>query len=516
MLLSADAVETALGQLTDRDFYLTAHGHVFAAIVRLAEIREDVDPITVAAELRSMGLLEEAGGPGALIDLEGKCVSTASAPSYAAIVERHSRQRRMMSYAYDLAAKAREGVDWHADVGRMLELGQTNGVVHSPSTLDLVDLGPILSGDLEEERPLWLRRNDGAGLLYPGRVHDLHSAPSIGKTWVALAAVRDVLGAGGNVLFLDYEDTAASNTARLLAIGTPIELISDPTRYRYARPSGAMGLAELAELARLLATLEPDLVVLDGVASALALNGFDENSNTDVNAWSVMAVRPLTEIGAAVLLLDHVVKSTEHRTRGARGAGAKLALITGASYELKLSRAFSRTKAGSGRLVVAKDRIGFVGGIGEIAAEITFRPHDEGRVFDVELHASDPDAPHRLTGLMESLSRRLEGSLGPLSSSNLFAGFGSKDVHLSKALADLVADGYVTEVKAGGQTTTYRTEKAYREPDDDDRPEPADRTRRTADRPGLDGPGRDDPNTTDPTNVVPLFGPYDPDRDGPI
>lgn len=510
MLLSPAAVDVGLGRVTDAHFHVVSNGHVFAAVRRVYDVGEDVDPVTVSAELRRMGLDDEVGGTAALLDLEDRCPSAAAAPSYAAIVERHYRQRRMIVLASDVAEQARAGVDWHETLGRVLELGGTNGVVYSPSTVDFVDLGPVVSGDAAEERPLWLRRTDGRGLLYPGRVHDLHSPPSIGKTWVSCAAILDVLEAGGNVLLLDYEDSASNIVSRLRAIGTPDELIGDPTRFRYANPTGTLGLAERAHLARVLDELRPDLVVLDGVASALARSGYDENSNTEVNLWADVAVKPFAAAGAAVLLLDHVTKNAD-RARGARGAGSKLALITGASYELKLSRAYSRTRAGLARLVIAKDRVGHVGGIGETAAEIAFHPNNGGALLDLTISPPDTAGTHRLTGLMEQLSRRLEAAAGPLSAAALTAGFRTEHRHLDRALADLTADGYTAKIEIPGATTTYRTDRPYREPDDDGRPGNPDRTRRTDRAPGPDDdrPGRDEPDSTDPTNVVPLFVPGD-------
>jgi hypothetical protein len=216
-----------------------------------------------------------------------------------------------------------------------------------------------------------------------------------------------------------------------------------------------------------LGELEPDLVILDGVAASLARCGYDENSNTEVSTWSETLVKPIAATGAAVLMLDHVPKSAEHRSRGARGAGAKLAMIDGASYELRISRAYSRDKAGLVRVVIAKDRHGHVGAIGEVAADLHVRPRDGGARVELSLDAPSTDKGHQLTGLMETISKRLEGASGPMTRMMIFAGFGSEKRHLERALADLMADGYVTTTSTGkGSTITYRSARAYREPDE--------------------------------------------------
>jgi hypothetical protein len=46
-----------------------------------------------------------------------------------------------------------------------------------------VDLEPILAGEQPEERPDILRRSDGVGLLYPGRLHAGYGEPEACKGW---------------------------------------------------------------------------------------------------------------------------------------------------------------------------------------------------------------------------------------------------------------------------------------------------------------------------------------------
>ena len=479
MFLSASARDVATSRLSADDFYGPSNGHIFEAIERLHLDGHPVDEITVADALG--GLLEDvhvdtetgrATGRSALTALIAYTPSTSSAPRYAEIIERTARQRQVIGWADRLQERAFQGTEWHDELGRVLEIGNRNGVVFSPSTIEFVDLGPILAGDVEAERPFWLSRSDGRSLLYPGRVHDLHAPPSVGKTWLALLAVMHVLAAGGNALILDFEDTAHNALSRLLAIGGDPTLLGDPNRFRYSNPAGAYGLAERAHLHKVLGELEPDLVILDGVAASLARCGYDENSNTEVSQWSETLVKPIAATGAAVLMLDHVPKSTENRSRGARGAGAKLAMIDGASYELRISRAYSRHRAGLVRVIIAKDRHGHVGGIGEVAADLHVKPYDGGARVELVLDAPSTDAGHRLTGLMEILSKRLEGASGPMTKTIIFAGLQTDKRHLERALADLMADGYVVPTTTGkGSTVTYRTERAYREPDEDEETE---------------------------------------------
>lgn len=497
MLLSAEAREAGATALEASDFYRPAHGHIFEAIRRLWLDSQPVDVVTVADELDALGYASSIDDPLVLLGgLLADTPSTKSAARYAEIIERTSRQRELIGWTTELADVAYRGTEWHDLLGRVIEIGQRNGVVHSPSTLEFADLAAILAGTEEPERPFFLARTDGHALLYPGRIHDLHAAPSVGKTWVAALAVKQTLEAGGAALWVDYEDTPRNLLDRLRSIGAPLDAVADPTRFRYTNPTGPFGLAERAHVEKILGELEPDLVVLDGVAESIARNGFDEIDNGQVLRWRDAVVNPLRSRGAAVLLLDHVKKNTEDKSRGARGAGAKLGAIDGASYELKLTRAYSRNRAGLVRLIVAKDRPGHVGAIGEVVGDLHVRPSNGGLVVALDLDAPTSDEPHKLTGLMQTISRRLEGASGPLAQFAVFAGFGTEKRHLERALADLVADGYVETVTGPGGTLTFRSARPYREPDDEGT---AGRNPTEGDGPA--GPSADDGNPPD----VPMF-----------
>lgn len=385
-------------------------------------------------------------------------------------LERFRRQRWMIGQAGRLADQALAGTDWHETINELAALGRTNGAVFSASTLEVIDFDAIVRGDAPEVEAFWLRRRDGRPLLYPGRIHDLHAEPSVGKTWIACEAVRQVFDGGGNVCYLDYEDVGAAIFGRLMALGVDPQLLTNAAgRWRYINPIGALDALELGDLHAILDELNPDLVVLDGVAEALARDGADETSNTDVTLWAERVVRPIARRGAAVLMLDHVPKNIDSRARGARGAGAKLALIDGASFEVRLAVSFSRRKAGLLKLVVAKDRPGMVGAIGEVAAEARIEPYLDGDRVEVVLDEPAPiDETFRPTGIMQALSERLENAAQPLTAELLLKSIrrGKRAIR-EEALAVLVAEGFAEEVHdPNTKTVAYRSLAKFREVDD--------------------------------------------------
>src|SRR3954452_8159705 len=106
MLLSKDAIASAVETVGVDDFYKPAHGHVFDAITSLYGAGEPADPVTVAEELRRAGLLEAVGGQAALVSLQANTPATTSAGRYAKIVEEHALLRRMIHVAGEIAEKA--------------------------------------------------------------------------------------------------------------------------------------------------------------------------------------------------------------------------------------------------------------------------------------------------------------------------------------------------------------------------------------------------------------------------
>jgi replicative DNA helicase len=103
MLLSRDAIASAIECCKAEDFYKPAHAHVFAAVCALYTRGEPADPVTVADELRRSGVLEAVGEPSVLLSLQANTPSTANASHYARIVEEHALLRKLVAVAGEIA-----------------------------------------------------------------------------------------------------------------------------------------------------------------------------------------------------------------------------------------------------------------------------------------------------------------------------------------------------------------------------------------------------------------------------
>lgn len=471
-MLTRPALEVLATTLHPEDFYKPAHGQIAAVLTRAFEEDWDPDPVTIAAELARTGHLDTVGGRQALARIQAACPAAAAAPRYAQIVHDHATLRRLLAtsaqiteHVYNGHGSAHDAVLYAQEL-----LGQTassNGA-RAYSTLEVADVGALLDGDLTNEEADFLTRVDGRALLYAGKMHVLQGEPTAGKSWLALQAVVEILGIGGAALYLDYEDTSRGIVGRLLALGADPAAVR--ARFRYVQPAGAFGLSERLELERILARLNPDLVVIDGVAEALARDGRSEDKASEVVGWIEKLPRWMARTGAGVVMLDHVVKDREQQGRWARGSGAKLAAVDGATYVVRVVTPFSRHRAGTLKLIVAKDRPGGVGAINEVAAVAQIEPKGDGErvVIRLEVHAADqaPSDTWKPTVLMRRVSEELEQSDAPVSARSVKDLISSTKPRLVvEAVARLILEGYVREVRRG-RSTYLELIKPYRTGDE--------------------------------------------------
>lgn len=441
------------------DHYAPAHQHIHAAVLALVARRDPVDAVTVSEELRQTGLLGEVGGLERLADLQNATPSLSNVATYAATVRDTALLRRIIRHAADVqdaAFKATRPLEAIEAADRMLAEIQTAVDLRQVSALDVADYDAMLEVGLRAPEPEIGHRQDGAGLFYLGAVNQLQAEPSAGKTWIALVTAVEVLAAGGAVVMIDNDDTKWATYARMLALGAPGDAMR--TRFRYLKPSGPMGVAELAELNQIMDDLNPDLVIIDGVGDALAMEGLSEDKASEFLVWANKIPRPLARTGACVILIDHLVKDKEQQGRYARGSGAKLAMIDGAAYSVRAVVPFSRSKAGSSRMTIAKDKPGGVGAIGDHAAVFHLEPHADGERVVCQLvkppDDQDPDVPDwQPTHTMARIMREL-GDAGPTPASTLrkLIPGTHKPRTVTRAIQSLIASGHIQEQRDGRRT----------------------------------------------------------------
>jgi AAA domain len=310
-------------------------------------------------------------------------------------------------------------------------------------TLLFVDLGEIIANGLEPERPSVARISPERCLFYKGRLNEIHSEPGVGKTNLALCTALRVLEEGGHVVFIDPEDTPVGILTRLKAFGADMAAVEERFRYLHNPTPEEFGAA-----ISWAAQNRPDLVILDGLAEALAAEGRNEDKVGDVLSFFRYRLRPFAELAkAAVLVSDHVAKSSEDRGRWARGSGAKLRRYDGVSYLVEVVKPYSPTQEGRVYLKVAKDRNGGAGMMHQIVGDIAFSPNGETTHFEFCEHEHKDE--FRPTKLMAKVCAHL-GKFPDACLRDL-RGLG-KSQYVDQAIEFLVEEGFLSKSPEGRQT----------------------------------------------------------------
>jgi hypothetical protein len=203
-----------------------------------------------------------------------------------------------------------------------------------------------------------LKRTDGNGLIYTGRVHSIYGESESGKSWVAQIASAEMLKDDKKVIYIDFESDPSDVVGRMKSLG--VSRANLLQYFTYIRPDGPRDADDLYWQA----ILEPksaELIIIDGVTESLTMWGGETKDNDAITRWMRIFPRTVaTASGAAVVLIDHITKNAETRGRFAIGGQAKLATIDGAAYLVEPLEALAPGRVGSLTMRVTKDRPGYI------------------------------------------------------------------------------------------------------------------------------------------------------------
>lgn len=463
-LLNSQAATLVVNHTSSADFWLPLHRAAREAIVALSLAEMPLDVLSVATEVsRLNGRHDMATAKLEVGMLMASCPAPANAHFYLGEVHRWTRRRTCLEIAEgftrlaELEGDDRAGLD---SLAARVEAVQTSEALEY-SEWDAMELAGVISGEHPDPEPTVLVRNDGACLLYPGKIHSVAGEPECGKSWIMLHACLEQMEAGRSAFYLDFEDDAPSVVDRLLGLGAAPELILE--RFFYMRPGGPLGRADWAIVARLLEKHRPAVVVIDGLTEALSLHGFDLNSNSDVANFLGLLPRRILLYGPAVVLIDHVVKNAESRGRYSIGAQHKLAGIH-VAYQLEVVHPVVRDGDGLVNVTVQKDRPGHVRRVSVAKQVAELRTHSQGGLMTITLAvpaATSTGDGFRPTELMERVSRWLEINPGS-SMRDVVASVSGKGAWLQEALRALTSDGHAVLEAGIRGAHLFRIVKPYR------------------------------------------------------
>lgn len=108
LLLDQEAIIRVADHVTANDFYLDKHRVIFEAIIKLYELRQAVDVVTLLNRLEEMNEATRIGGAGYLTTLINSVPSAAHAAHYAEIVAHKATLRRLISAANNITTLAHD------------------------------------------------------------------------------------------------------------------------------------------------------------------------------------------------------------------------------------------------------------------------------------------------------------------------------------------------------------------------------------------------------------------------
>lgn len=304
--------------------------------------------------------------------------------------------------------------------------------------------------------------------LYAGGLHTFQSEPGVGKSWLALWLSAQLMASGWAVVYLDEEGGDDLVAERLGALGVDPDVVDSLFHY-FPFPQRTWTDEDVEALRDMLTSIPNVAVgVLDSLPDFLAAADKDEDRSKDVTRFVHTVLAPFRDIGAALVVLDHLIKpkaEAKTRSRYSRGSGAKLGKAD-LTVLVEQVEEFDRYHSGRLRLWRTKDRRGFTNlpRLSDAGMDIAVDVNGGQVSFSIvpttqEIQDGTQPTGFRPTYLMEQLSRELEKAAPTAVSKrtlrSLVSGAsGAKDSGMDR----LVAEGHAV-LDYGG----YRHVSSYRE-----------------------------------------------------
>jgi len=257
VLIDPESVASVLRFLRPEDFYVNANREVFAGVISLYEKGQKADLITLTEELRLLGTLDRAGGPGYVANLTSVTPSSANVEYYARIVQESSIRRNLLRLSADIGARAHDDSTESAVVldeaqARIFEICQNRQAVSYKSVKEL------LPDTIKTIEKLFKNKNAYTGVpsglpeldtmtsgFQDSELAIIGARPSVGKTALAMTmaaniAVREHMSCA----FFSLEMADMAIMQRLIA--SEARIASEKIRSGLIKPSDFNALMEAA------------------------------------------------------------------------------------------------------------------------------------------------------------------------------------------------------------------------------------------------------------------------------
>lgn len=331
ILIDESCLDSIAILVQPEDFYRTAHGTIFEALVAMRHDGVGIDPVTLATRLSSNGHAAEFFGQDVAAMLDNMVMLTPTAThasDYAATVHETAVKRRMISFAQHMKTAA-HGPANSAETLASMRLQLDHLTKAQASTITIHWAVETIAGESPVD---WVIE----GMLASRSVGVFYGDPGAKKTWVSCDLAYHVatgtpwLGRKvkrGTVLMLDEESGNNRLTNRMAAARRGDDLPADVPvgwtnhlGWNFRSPQSVLKLRT-----EVLDKVKPTLIIIDAMADVTG--GADENSAAEM-APIMAQLRSIAEdYDCAVIILHHCNKVGGYRGSTAIAGAVDLMLL---------------------------------------------------------------------------------------------------------------------------------------------------------------------------------------------
>jgi replicative DNA helicase len=345
MVVNPNAIPVAIEQLRDEDFYREGHRLIYRSILTLYDKGDEVDVVTVSAELDRQGVLERVGGRDFIHTLAEIVPAAANAGQYATIVREQSVLRSLIQVGNEIAELGYQHPD---TIAALLDRSEQRvfAISQQRRVAEFQHIKDILTANFQR---LELMQRDATvsgvatgfegidkitGGLQPANLIVLAARPSMGKTSLALNIAQTVAVDGkAPVAIFSLEMSAQELGERMMCSAARVSSHKVRTATLsgddYAKLIQAAGELEKADIfiddtagitmfelrakARRLASKKPLALVIVDYLQLMVGDGRSENRQQEVAGLSRSLKQLARELSVPVIAVSQLNRSPEVR-----------------------------------------------------------------------------------------------------------------------------------------------------------------------------------------------------------
>jgi len=232
ILMESNIISKVIQILSEDSFYNTTHRTIYNTIVQMFRTEKPIEMITIVAELKRNGVLENIGGASFILSLSDRVGSTANIEYHCLIVEQFAIKRRMIQMCYETIEKCHNEDDAlevfndlskkiNTSVQKVISQKNITPQYRASETIKKLNLAlqnkgitgvPSGLSGLDEKMGGW---HNGNLILVGGR-------PGMGKTAFVLKVAHEAGHRGYPVAFFEIEMSETEVGARELSMATGV------------------------------------------------------------------------------------------------------------------------------------------------------------------------------------------------------------------------------------------------------------------------------------------------------